>query len=419
MEGLTMRKSHSRLQGFVCLLTCLLCGVSVTLAQDFPALDPPKLDRSNVLPDTETTHRYRFSIATTEWTFHKTADGQHPDGVEQARLWLVNRARQDPTAEGIWLASSDEEDIAGGRTFFNVDINLLQSEFAAIDPKPPAAFDVRLYEAARAHSEALIARNSQDHEGQFDLIDDAGFLFARVRGNVFSFARNALHAHAAFNIDWGGNDGTGMQPGRGHRQAIMAIDGNYTNVGIASVPEDDAGTDVGPLVMTGNYAEAFPNVENHFNRFVVGTVWQDLNGNYRYDPGEGFADVTVMPDQGTYFAITAAGGGYAIPITTPGEYTLTFSGANIGADVTRSVIVSNDSVLLDYQVGLLPLAGDVNEDGDLSADDARWVLRYFVGLQSLQDSQRAQANINQDSSVTPADALCIFQEFIGLPSCLD
>ncbi|ETW92058.1 MAG: hypothetical protein ETSY2_54690 [Candidatus Entotheonella gemina] len=124
---------------------------------------------------------------TEEWLLHKTPDGQHPDGVEQARLWLLNRARQNPEAEGIRLATSQEPDVAGGRDFFEVDIALLQAEFASYAPKPPAAFDRRLYEAARLHSEDLIARDAQDHNGQIDRIRDAGFQFSFVRVNVFAF----------------------------------------------------------------------------------------------------------------------------------------------------------------------------------------------------------------------------------------
>ena len=78
-----------------------------------------------------------------------------------------------------------------------------------------------------------------------------------MRGNVFSYADIALYAHAGFNVDWGGNDGTGMQTGRGHRMAIMSIDGDYTNVGLAAVPESERPPpQVGPLVVTGNYAYA-------------------------------------------------------------------------------------------------------------------------------------------------------------------
>jgi hypothetical protein len=414
-----MRNIRSCLQGypFVCLLTTLFCSTSPAFAQQAPALEPPVRDFSAGLEDAHTTSQFHISAATTEWTFHKTTDGQHPDGIEQARLWLINRARQEPATEGVWLATSTEADIADGRAFFGVDLTLLQSEFAALDAKPPAAFDVRLYNAARAHSEDLIARDAQDHTGQFDLVDTSGFQYTRARGNVFSFADSALNAHAAFNIDWGGSDGTGMQTGRGHRQAIMAIDGTYSNVGIAAIADNDPSTSVGPLVMTGNYAVADTSAANHYNRFVVGTVWQDLNANDRYDPGEGFTGVIVTPDQGTFFAVTSVGGGYAIPITAPGDYTLTFSGGGIGADVTKSVTVGTVSALLDYEIGALPLAGDVNEDGRLSIDDARWALQYFVGTRTLTSSQQSRADINQNGSITPSDALCIFQRVLGVPSC--
>jgi hypothetical protein len=57
----------------------------------------------------------------------------------------------------------------------------------------------------------------------------------------------------------------------------------------------------------------------------------------------------VMPDKGQYFAITSAGGGYAIPITTPDTYELTFFGGSV-ALVSQQVVVGQDSMLLDYLV---------------------------------------------------------------------
>ncbi|MCB1920637.1 MAG: hypothetical protein KDJ28_11745 [Candidatus Competibacteraceae bacterium] len=164
---------------------------------------------------------------TVEWTYHRTADGQHPNGDEQQIVWLMNRARQDPTAEGIWLATSTEPSIANGRNFFQVNTQMLQEEFASYAAKPPAAFDVRLYNAAKAHSDDLIVRDAQDHNNQFQRIEDAGFAYSVARGSVFSYATDALNTHAAWNIDWGSGPG-GMQTGRGHRMAVMAIDGNYS-----------------------------------------------------------------------------------------------------------------------------------------------------------------------------------------------
>ena len=83
-------------------------------------------------------------------------------------MWLMNRARANPPAEGVWLATSTDPDIADGRNYFSVNTTVLQNEFNGYSAKPPAAFDVRLYNAAKAHSDDLIARDAQDHNGQFD-----------------------------------------------------------------------------------------------------------------------------------------------------------------------------------------------------------------------------------------------------------
>ena len=138
-----------------------------------------------------------------------------------------------------------------------------------------------------------------------------------------------------------------MQTGRGHRKAIMSLDGDYTNVGVALVYENNPGTSVGPYVTTGNYCRANTSYADHYNQFIVGTVWRDLNGNSQYDPGEGIGGVTVTPNAGTYYAVTSASGGYAIPVTmAAGTYPVTFTGS--GVSETKSVtIAGSTSALLD------------------------------------------------------------------------
>lgn len=278
-----------------------------------------------------------------EWVLHRSADGQHPNGEEQELLWLMNRARQDPAAEGLWLATSGESDIALGRAYFGVDVDALQDAFDGLEPAPPAAFDRRLYEASRAHSEHMIDVDDQNHDQQIERIIAAGFEFAGARVSAFAFADSPLNAHAALNIDWGiGPDG--MQDPPGHRLAIM---GSYPNVGLALVPDDDAGTEVGPLVFSGAYMEADTNAPEHFNRFLVGTVWDDLDLDGRYDAGEGVEGVTVMPNNGLYYAVTSAGGGYAIPILSSGLYQVQFSGGPLTQPRLHSVSFGAESKLLD------------------------------------------------------------------------
>lgn len=303
-------------------------------------MEGPTVNLSSTLPAT----------GQTAWTNHRSPDGSIPSAAEQRMLWLMNRARQDPTAEGIWLATSTDWDIRGGRDYFQVDTEQLKADFAAISPAPPAAFDVRLYEASRDHSLAVIARDSQDHNGQIDKIRNSGFDCDWGRFSVFAYADNALNAHAALNIDWGGTPATGgVQDPPGHRIAIMSdMSPTLTNVGLALVPESNPQTSVGPMVFSGAYCHAGGADRNVF---VSGTIWNDANDNGDYDLGEGLSGVTVSPETGTHFAVTGDAGGYAFPISGTGQLTVHLSGGALGDVIfERTITRGGNSVLLDLEV---------------------------------------------------------------------
>ena len=327
----------------VALLAALAAPAAADPAARYPEPGPPVVERA---PQPAPPDARARRAPTTEWVLHRSADGAHPDANEQQMVWLMNRARQGPTAEGVWLATTNDPDIAFGRSYFNVDVDVLELEFASIDPAPPAAFDRRLWDAARLHAEYMISTDQQTHTGQDVKLMQSGFDANGYSLSVFAFADSALNAHAALNIDWGPGDGTGMQPGRGHRAAIM---GTYDNVGLAIVPESSGATQVGPMVFAGDYCYADTNTADHYARFLVGTVWQDEDEDGFYDPGEGRGGVTVMPDAGSFYAVTAEGGGYAIPITAPGTYQVAFSGGGIPSQ-QRSATVGSASELLDLEV---------------------------------------------------------------------
>jgi hypothetical protein len=343
-----------------------------------PEPGPPTIDREvSEAPSAKAAADFMAPSAAVEWTYHKTSDNLHPDGNEQQMLWLMNRARSDPAQEGAWLATQSDPDIAAARTYWGVNLTVLQNEFAAIPAKPPAAFDVRLYNAAKAHSNYLISIDGQTHDGQIARIDAAGFEYTSAAGVVFSYSEHTVYGHAGFNIDWGpGTDGTQDPPG--HRNAIMSVSGNYTNVGYAVVPELDPATDVGPQVITGNLCYADTAFAYHYNRFLVGTVWVDTNGNDQYDPGEGIGGVTVNPNLGTYYAVTADSGGYAIPITAAGTYVVTFSGSSISAPVTRTATVGSTSVLLDLKYAGGNTVPEANTASATSVGSASAVLHGTV-----------------------------------------
>ncbi|MBN1480256.1 hypothetical protein JXA70_08305, partial [candidate division KSB1 bacterium] len=275
---------HKKMSKYV---KCLLCGWSLAFffalsgeaqlndvkSWQAPPPNPPHVELPGPYPTpTERTGDLR-KAPSTEWIYHKTTDGLHPDGNEQQMMWLMNRARSNPAQEGYWLATTTISSIAFPRSYFGVNTTLLQTEFNGYSAKPPAAFDRRLYTAAYNHSLDLIARDAQDHDGQLQKVIDAGFSYSSYRGNVYSYSDDPFNAHGGFNIDWGKDvpdDGDGMQASRGHRKAIMSIDGDYSNVGIAMLPENNPSTEVGLLVTTGNYCAANTSVANHYNRFIVG-----------------------------------------------------------------------------------------------------------------------------------------------------
>ena len=286
----------------------------------------------------------------TEWLFHKTEDNAHPNGHEQQMFWLQNRARTNPIEEGKWLVGDTLALPSNVTTEFNfrgISKQLVRDEFAAIPPKPPSAFDRRLYEGSKAHSEYMISIDTQTHDGQFDRVTQAGFVRNGGAVSVFWRAQDGVHSHAVLNIDWGfdGGDGTGLQPGRGHRRSIHSDNGLWSNAGIAMVEENNEGTQAGPLVTSIAYYRA-GFAQDHYNRFIVGTIWTDSNGNSQYDPGEGHAGVTVMPDIGEFWATTADSGGFSIPATEAGTYNLTISGGDLSEPQQRTVQVADNNVLM-------------------------------------------------------------------------
>jgi hypothetical protein len=141
-----------------------------------------------------------------------------------------------------------------------------------------------------------------------------------------------------------------------------------TNVGLALVAEKNPDTRIGPLVFSGGYCAA--GYGEH-NRFIIGTVWDDLDSDDEYDEGEGLGGVLVVPDHGTYYAITGAAGGYAIPVTSAGTYLVNFSGGELSpVAMNRQVVIGADSALLDAKKSDLDGDGDgVNDEFDAFPND--------------------------------------------------
>jgi hypothetical protein len=87
------------------------------LQESFPAPDPPQIEYDEAV-SSESPIVPLALAPSLEWTYHRTGDNAHPDANEQQMMWLMNRARANPTAEGEWLAAVDDPAIASARFFF-------------------------------------------------------------------------------------------------------------------------------------------------------------------------------------------------------------------------------------------------------------------------------------------------------------
>jgi uncharacterized protein YkwD len=274
-----------------------------------------------------------------------------PSDEEQYLLEITNRGRANPISDMNRILASNDTNIQQAFEAFDVDIYQLAGEFGVYESKPPLAFNSDLIEAARNHSEDMAQNDFQAHvstDGSTlaDRLLAAGYDYMYGGENVFAYAYSSWHAHAAFIVDWG-------VPDLGHRINLLDL-GTHTcfrEIGIGTISETNSNTAVGPLVITQDFGYQNPQLV-----FITGVVYQDNNLNNFYDPGEGVADVQIMPDHGDYYAVTSLSGGFAIPVATySDEYTLTATASNLAA-MTASVQVVDENVKLDFKIGNSQLA---------------------------------------------------------------
>ena len=262
-----------------------------------------------------------------------------PTDLEQLLLQYINDARLDPLGDAArYIVSyspltSSDPDIQSALDFFKVDGSLLLSQFSALVPAQPVAWNESLAIASRTHDDAMIAFDEQSHqlpgELSFDQRDEAaGYTNASVLGeNVFAFAESDLHAQAGFMVDWGSGPG-GMQSPPGHRDNIM--DPEFREVGVGIVAESNPFTDVGPLVVTEDFGARFDS-----GAFILGVAYDDTDNNNFYSIGEGLG--TLVVTLGATSVTSWASGGFTLNTAATGSQIVTFSGAGLTGTVSATL----------------------------------------------------------------------------------
>ncbi|MES2764252.1 MAG: CAP domain-containing protein [Bacteroidota bacterium] len=314
-----------------------------------------------------------------------------PTDEEQYTLELINRARANPTEEGIRLANTTDPDVTSSYQYFNINTNTVKTQFAGYPSRPPLAFNEKLISAARKHSQWMKDNNTQSHTGAngtspFQRMNNEGYTgWSNAGENVAAYARSLWHGHAGFNVDWG----TQNQIDLGHRENIMNFKNfTYTEIGVGIIHASGGGNQVGPMIITHDFGR-------RADYFLTGVVFKDNNNNGFYDVGEGVSGVTVTPSKGTFYAITSSSGGYAIPMTNvSGPVSVTASGTGIGGSATKNVSFSGENVKLDFTSALpgnVSLISPANEEL-LKADSVKFswmksanVSKYWFELSEKPD----------------------------------
>ncbi len=259
----------------------------------------------------------------------------NPTGDEQAHIELINRARANPSAEGNRLASSSDPDVLAAFSQFGVNLTVLRNEFNAIPVAPPLAPSVGLTTAARSHSVWMLNNATQSHDETNPVnttasrITAAGYSWSAIGENVYAYSTSTWYGHAGFQVDWGTGGTYGMQNPRGHRNSIH--NSNYREIGVG-VQLGSNGS-VGPQLITQDFGRQVADPS-----LGTGVAYYDLNSNSFYDAGEGVSGLTVNVSGTTSYCLTAAGGGWVVPIpTAAATRTVTFSG--LGMNRTASLVV--------------------------------------------------------------------------------
>ena len=358
------------------------------------------------------------------------AAAAEPSNDEQYLLELVNRMRANPQTELGFLVnlnydspvtfgnlSSDNTDVRRAITSFQVDAGALASQWAALSPVPPVAWNSNLGDSAKTYSNVMIAEDGQGHnldeyvdpDGTIRLTQRfiaSGYSFdgGGVAGeNIFAFTESLDHAHAAFAIDWG-NGPTGIQNPAGHRDLIM--DERMREIGIGIVPDTSSDTRVGPLVVTEHFA-----VANNKGPFLTGVAYTDNDGDAFYTPGEGLGEITIVATRvlsGTEFITTTwASGGYTLDLF-PSDYEIVASGPGIGQISFGTVRVGQDNIKIDFVPSASPLAGDINMDRMVDRQDIALLATNFGRQDTLL---WGDGDLNFDDAVNLLDLAILGANF--------
>ena len=319
----------------------------------------------------------------------------YPTDMEQYLVELINRARENPSAEAARYNIALNEGLSAGTI--------------STAPKQPLAINPFITDAARDHSQWMINNDVFSHTGAGgsdpgDRMGDAGYNFVppwtwgeNIAYRSFSGSSPTAAITAQLHEDLFVDDG---YPGRGHR--INILDNGFREIGAGVVSGDYQGWNVGML--TTDFGATGSDV------FLTGVAYDDsVTDNDFYTPGEGLAGVSIqavrVTDSAIFSTTTWTSGGYSLRLP-PGTYTVTGSGPLLGQTITYgSVVIGSENVKRDFYPGAGgsvitgKVFNDQNGNGRKDADE-RVLSNRRVFVDADDDGQ---LDDDERSGVTDAD----------------
>ena len=271
-------------------------------------------------------------------TAQPLAEAGQPSIYDQYLLEMINRGRSDPVAEAARYGIGLNDGLSSGTI--------------STQPKQPLAFAPALIDAARGHSEWMLASNTFSHTGEG----------GSSPGARMSAAGYALVSPWTWgeNIGWRGNTGTinatdfvesiaeGLFKSAGHRNNQMKPEFREAGVGVVEGEFTSNGITWNALMVTENFARSGNTV------FMSGVVYDDalVRADQFYTPGEGLGEVTIeairTSDSQVFSTQTWASGGYTLALPS-GTYTIVAQGGSLNAPIVRDgVVIGTGNVKVDF-----------------------------------------------------------------------
>ncbi|NDV63553.1 CAP domain-containing protein [Puniceicoccales bacterium CK1056] len=267
-----------------------------------------------------------------------------PTDWEQYLLELVNRARADPIAEASRYGLAD------------LNEGLTEGAITSA-PKQPLVLNPFLIVSSRAHSQWMVDNDTFSHLGQDNTSPTQRMIdFGYPLEGSWGTGENI----AAF-LGWKSGQRTstinfhheGLFLSADHRENILGPEFDEVGIGeaIGAYVLDGSEYPVSSL-MTQNFgfSGGSPVPDSHF---LTGVVYEDLDGNGFYTPGEGVGGIEIVPDSGSWFAVTSSSGGYAFPVGLgPKTLEVVFSGNGLVTTIKSVDLPGGTNVKLDFVIGV-------------------------------------------------------------------